>query len=50
MSICSFPSALQRHLPGYVKTVTLMTGYKKDGHCINLAICVFKFDVKEICL
>lgn len=40
----------ETHLPRYVKTVTSMTGYNKDGDYVNLAICIFNFGVKEICL
>ena len=28
------------HLDGYIKLVTLKSGYKKDGDCVNLAISV----------
>lgn len=40
----------ESHLAGYIKLGTLMTGFKKDSDCVNLAISVFKFDIKEICL
>lgn len=35
------------HLDGYIKLVTLKSGYKKDGDCVNLAISVGSLAIRK---